>query len=118
MTPPGWSWSMPGATSADRTSDAEVGRRPIRARLLSVVLRPTAPPLALGVVVAASFIIAETLLVYLLTKIVPEMAFGVVFLPVALLANILAGQARLRAAEANQRRREAEARGERERRSR
>ena len=64
---------MPGAT-ADRTSDAEVGRRPIRARLLSVVLRPTAPPLALGVVVAASFIIAETLLVYLLTKIVPEMA--------------------------------------------
>ena len=33
----------------------------------------------------------------------------VVFVPIALLANILAGQARLRAAEADQRRREAEA---------
>jgi signal transduction histidine kinase len=129
--------------------------------LLSVLLRPTAPPLTVGIMVAASFIVAETLLVSLLMKIVPEMAFGVIFLlgvlvvsagwgfglavsmtlastlvyaffhldadgsifpisaedcvaiiiflPIALLANVLAGQARLRAAEANQRRREAEA---------
>jgi signal transduction histidine kinase len=149
------------ATSPDRTSDEVVGRRPLSARLLSVLLRPTAPPLTVGIMVAASFIVAETLLVSLLMKIVPEMAFGVIFLlgvlvvsagwgfglavsmtlasaliytffhldadgsilpitaedwvaiiiflPIALLANVLAGQARLRAAEANQRRREAEA---------
>jgi signal transduction histidine kinase len=149
------------ATSPDRTSDVVVGLRPLSARLLSVLLRPTAPPLTVGIMVAASFIVAETLLVSLLMKIVPEMAFGVIFLlgvlvvsagwgfglavsmtlasaliytffhldadgsilpitaedwvaiiiflPIALLANVLAGQARLRAAEANQRRREAEA---------
>jgi signal transduction histidine kinase len=149
------------ATSPDRTSDEVVGLRPLSARLLSVLLRPTAPPLTVGIMVAASFIVAETLLVSLLMKIVPEMAFGVIFLlgvlvvsagwgfglavsttfasaivyaffhlaadgtifpmtaedwvaiviflPIALLANVLAGQARLRAAEANQRRREAEA---------
>jgi signal transduction histidine kinase len=149
------------ATSPDRTFDQVVGLRPLSARLLSVLLRPTAPPLTVGVMVAASFIVAETLLVSLLMKIVPEMAFGVIFLlgvlvvsagwgfglavsmtlvsalvyaffhldadgsifpiaaedwvaiiiflPIALLANVLAGQARLRAAEANQRRREAEA---------
>jgi signal transduction histidine kinase len=149
------------ATSPDCTSDEVVGLRPLSARLLSVLLRPTAPPLTVGIMVAASFIVAETLLVSLLMKIVPEMAFGVIFLlgvlvvsagwgfglavsttlasalvyaffhlaadgtifpitaedwvgiviflPIALLANVLAGQARLRAAEANQRRREAEA---------
>jgi signal transduction histidine kinase len=134
---------------------------PMRARLMSLLVRPTAPPLWLGVVVAASFIVGETLLVRLLMHIAPGNTFGAVyllgvlvvsarwrfglsltttlasalayvnvhfggegtfiptrfqdwvaifvFLPVALLANVLAGQARLRAAEADQRRREAEA---------
>jgi signal transduction histidine kinase len=134
--------------------------RGARARLLALLVRPTAPPLWLGIVVAASFIVAETLLVFLLRKTAPENTFGAVFLlgvlvvsagwgfglavttslasglayfyfhlqpegnftpigpddamaiaiflPVALLANILVGHARLRAAEANQRRREAE----------
>jgi signal transduction histidine kinase len=130
------------------------------ARLIALLVRPTSPPLAVGVAVAASFIAAETLLVCLLEKIFPGMTFGVVFLlgvlvvsagwgfglavsttfvsalvyafvhlsvdgsifpittedwvaiivfvPVALLANVLVGQARLRAAEANRRRGEAE----------
>ena len=130
------------------------------ARLVGLLVRPTAPPLAVGILVAASFIAAETLLVYLLEKIFPGMPFGVVFLlgvlvvsagwgfglavsttlvsavvyafvhldangsifpiaaedwlaiiifvPIALLANVLAGQARLRAAEADRRREEAE----------
>ena len=134
---------------------------PLRARLMSLLVRPTTPPLWLGVVVAACLIAGETLLVHLLKQIAPENAFGllfmlgilvvsarwgfglavmttlasaaayayvhleggggftlsevrdwvaiVVFVPIALLANILAGQARLRAAEADQRRREAEA---------
>jgi hypothetical protein len=129
-------------------------------RLVGLLVRPTAPPLAVGIGVAATFIVAETVLVYLLEKIFPAMPFGVVFLlgvlvvsagwgsglavsttvasalvyafvhldadgsifpitvqdwvaiiifvPIALLANVLAGQARLRAAEANRRRREAE----------
>jgi signal transduction histidine kinase len=136
-------------------------RPSLRARLLALVVRPTAPPVWLGIVVAAAFITAETLLVYLLRQVAPENAFGaifllgvlvvsaawgfrlavatslasalvyvyfhlettgafvpmhpqdwvaiLIFLPVALLANILAGQARLRAAESELRRREAEA---------
>ena len=44
------------------------------------MVRPTAPPLWLGVVVAAAFITAETLLVYRLRQIAPENAFGALFL--------------------------------------
>ncbi|WP_234834714.1 GAF domain-containing sensor histidine kinase [Mycolicibacterium stellerae] len=127
---------------------------------MSLLVRPTAPPLWLGIAVVACFIVTETALAYLLEKVFPQMAFGViflfgvlvisagwdfglavtttfvsaavyaffhlssdghvfpitgedavaivVFLPIALLANILAGQVRLRAAEANRRRHEAE----------
>ncbi len=141
-------------------SDAEAGSSITSARLVGLLVRPTAPPLAAGIVVAASFIAAETLLVYLCEKTFPGMPFGVVFLlgvlvvsagwgfglavsttaasalvyafvhlnadgrifpitaedwlaiiifvPIALLANVLAGQARLRAAEAHRRRKEAE----------
>jgi len=144
-----------------RSSDAGAESPPMRARLMSLLIRPTAPPIAVGIAIAASFIVAEILLVYLLEKIVPNMTFGVVFLlgvlvvsagwgfglavtttfvsavvyafvhlgaeghmfpitgqdwvaiviflPIALLVNVLAGQARLRTAEANRRRREAEA---------
>ena len=145
----------------DGDSDTATDSRPLRARLLSLLVRPTTPPLWLGVVVAVSFIAVESVLVYLLERIAPENTFGavfllgvlvvsarwgfglavatslasalvyvyfhaqtdgsvfpttvqdwvaiVVFLPVALVANILGGQARLRTAEAMQRRREAEA---------
>jgi signal transduction histidine kinase len=141
-------------------SDADVGSSLTGARLVGLLVRPTAPPLAVGIVVAVSFIAAETLLVYLCEKAFPGMPFGVVFLlgvlvvsagwgfglavsttvasalvyafvhldadgsifpisaedwvaiiifvPIALLANVLAGQARLRAAEAYRRREEAE----------
>jgi len=133
----------------------------MRVRVLSLLLRPTAPPLALGLVVAALLIAAESLVVYLLKQVAPGNLFGVVFLlgvlvvstgwgfglgvmtslasavvyvyfhhlqtggsffptgaqswvavsvflVVALSANTLAGVARLRAAEADQRRREVE----------
>jgi hypothetical protein len=39
-----------------------------------------APPLPLGIAVAAGLIVAETLVVYLLTRIAPDGAFGVVYL--------------------------------------
>lgn len=117
------------------------------------MVRPTAPPLWLGVLVAAGFIAAELVLVEQLKRVAPENAFGavfllgvlvvsagwgfglavatslasaavyvyihsegadsfipavLVFLSLALLANVLAGQARLRALEAEQRRLEAD----------
>jgi signal transduction histidine kinase len=133
------------------------------ARALSMLARPRPPPLALGLVVAAVLIVAETVLGYLLGLVAPEDTLGVVyllgvvvvamgwgfwlaagaavastaafdffliapiwsltvtdsrdwvalavFLIVALLASTLADSAR-RAAEADQRRREAELSGE------
>ncbi len=142
----------------DRGSDCE--RFSIRERALAVIVHPIAPPLALGFVVAATFIIVEAVVAHLLDEAVPGGSFGavmlfgvlviaagwgfglalltslasaavyvyfhledssnlipsqtrdlaavLVFLPLALLASVLAGQARLRAAEANQRRREAD----------
>jgi signal transduction histidine kinase len=133
----------------------------MRARLLSLVVRPTAPPLCVGLVIAALLIVAETLVLYPLKVVAPESALGVVYLlgvvvvaivwgfwlaaatsvvsvlafdffhippvfslsptasgdwvaltvylVVALAASTLSELARLGAAEANQRRREAEA---------
>jgi len=131
----------------------------MRARLLSVLGRPAAPSLVLGIVVAASCIVVETLVVLLLKQLDPQEAFEtlyllgvlvvstvwglalatttsvasaialayfrnwpdrhfvpfdlengvviIVFLVVALLTNFVAGLARARAVEADQRRREA-----------
>ena len=155
----GWPWSTPSQTFAGSERDAGTGR-PLRDRLMSLLVRPTAPPLWLGIVVAAVVIGVEALVVHQLRNIAPESTFGavflfgvlvvsagwglglavmttlasafvyvyfhidtdgtylptrvedlvavLVFLPVAFLANILAGQARQRTAEADQRRREAE----------
>jgi signal transduction histidine kinase len=72
--------SMPWVTSARGTSDARVGQAPVRARLVSLVLRPTTLSLTVGIVVAATLIAAETLLVYLLKQVAPGMAFGVIYL--------------------------------------
>jgi signal transduction histidine kinase len=52
----------------------------MRARLITLLLRPEIPPLWLGLVVAASFIVAETGLVILLKHVAPGAAFGVVYL--------------------------------------
>ena len=61
--------------SARDTSDARVGPPAMGVRLLSRLLRPTARSLTVGIVVAATLIGAETLLVYLLEQIAPGMAF-------------------------------------------
>ena len=151
-------------TSGSDTSDAHVGPPAMGVRLLSPLLPPTARSLTVGIVVAATLIGAETLLLYLLERVAPGMAFGVVyllgvlvistgwgfglaattsvasalafdyfhmrpgsivptdaqdvvaitvFLVVALAANTLAGLARARAVEADQRRREADLNAER-----
>jgi signal transduction histidine kinase len=130
-----------------------------RPRVVSWFLRPKAPPLWVGIALAACLIAVEAVLVVGLERLIPGQAFGAlfllgvlvisagwgfglsvtttlvsgivymsfhlgddgfrpteredwtaiaIFLPIALLANLLVGQARLRAAEAEMRRHEAE----------
>jgi signal transduction histidine kinase len=52
----------------------------MRARVPSLLLRPTDPPLALGLVVAALLIAAESFLMYLLKWAAPGNIFGVILL--------------------------------------
>src|SRR5882757_6369328 len=59
----------------------------MRARMVSLLLRPTTPPLWLGVVVAASFIVVETNVVIMCKDVAPMSAFGVVYL-----LGVLGGQ--------------------------
>ncbi|MDX6484664.1 MAG: hypothetical protein QOE95_2437, partial [Gaiellaceae bacterium] len=74
---PGW---MPGGTSARGASDVQAGPTPMRPGLPSLLQRPTAPPLKWGLVVAASLIVAETLVLYPLKRIAFENTLGVVYL--------------------------------------
>jgi hypothetical protein len=60
----------------------------MRARLVSLLVRPTPAPLALGLVVASSLIVAETLAVYLLKQVAPQNVFGVVYLIGVLVVSI------------------------------
>ena len=152
-------WRMAGRIFAGRTSDPGVGLRATRAH--SLLRRPTTPSPVLGIVVAAAFIVVETVAMLLLKQLDPQEAFEtlyllgvvvvstvwavglatttslasalalayfrnwpdrhfaplnlengifiVVFLAVALSTNFVAGLARARAVEADQRRREANA---------
>ena len=52
----------------------------MRARLITLLLRPTTPPVWLGLVVAVSFIVAETGAVLLCMHVAPGDAFGTVYL--------------------------------------
>jgi signal transduction histidine kinase len=52
----------------------------MRARLISLLLRPKTPPLWLGLVVAVSFIVVETGVVIQLKQMAPMSAFGIVYL--------------------------------------
>jgi signal transduction histidine kinase len=57
-------------------------------RVLSVLVRPTAPPLWLGLLVAAAAICVETLFVVVLRTLAPMDTFGVVYLLGALIVAI------------------------------
>jgi hypothetical protein len=52
----------------------------MRPRLASLVVRPTTPPLCVGLATAALLIVAETLVLYPLKVFAPESALGVVYL--------------------------------------
>jgi signal transduction histidine kinase len=73
----GW---MPGGVLALGDSDVPPGPAPMRKGLASLLLRPTAPSLKWGVVVATSLIVAETLALYPLKRVAPENTLGVVYL--------------------------------------
>src|ERR1700758_2664115 len=83
--------STPGATSPRENSDVRVGWTAARANALSLTLRPTAPPVALGLAVATLLILAESLLVYLLKEAAPGNVFGVVFVLGVLVVSSLWG---------------------------
>ena len=63
----------------------------MRARLVSLLVRPTAPPMWLGLVVGASFIAAESALILALKQTAPGDAFGVVFLLGVLITSTVWG---------------------------
>jgi signal transduction histidine kinase len=52
----------------------------MRDRLASLVVRPTAPPMSMGLTIAALLIVAETFVLYPLKIVAPESALGVVYL--------------------------------------
>ncbi|MDT5265286.1 MAG: hypothetical protein QOI90_1912 [Mycobacterium sp.] len=74
----GW-LSMPWEISARGPSWTHAASTSMRA-VVSLLLRPTALPRALGLVVAVSVIVVESGLVYLFKQAAPGSAFGVVFL--------------------------------------
>ena len=57
-------------------------------RVLALLVRPTAPPMWLGLVVAAAAITAETLMVVVLRSLAPMDTLGVVYLLGALVVAI------------------------------
>src|SRR4029077_7505344 len=78
-------------TSRGAANDAGVDVAPIRARLVSLLLRPTTPPLWLGIGVAASFIVVECLVLLMLKHLAAENAFGMVFLVGVLVVSTVWG---------------------------
>jgi signal transduction histidine kinase len=64
---------------------------PVWAGPVSLLLRPTRPPVWLGLVVAASFIVGESVAVLLLKQVAPGNAFGVVFLVGVLVVSAVWG---------------------------
>jgi PAS domain S-box-containing protein len=64
---PGPAWK-PSGIFAGRALNERSGLRSIRLRLLQLLSRPSAPSVALGVMVGASFIVVETLVVCLLNE--------------------------------------------------
>ena len=52
----------------------------VRRRPLSIVLRPTPPPVGVGLLVAVAFVAVETLVAYPLKQVAPATSLGVVYL--------------------------------------
>jgi K+-sensing histidine kinase KdpD len=85
------------ACYADHVTERGIARaetgRPVRLgeRIMSLLVRPTPPPLWLGLVVAAGVIGVETVVVVLRKHLAPTMAFGIVYLLGVLLVGTVWG---------------------------
>jgi signal transduction histidine kinase len=71
--------TMPGLTSAGGPGNTNARPLPLRTRLLSQVVRPTPLPLSLGIVVAALLIVAETLVLYPLTRVASDSPWSAIY---------------------------------------
>jgi signal transduction histidine kinase len=65
----------------------------MRTRPLSLLMRPTPPPVAPGIAVAVAFIALETLVVYPLREVASEIALGGIYLPGVLVVSTIWGMA-------------------------
>jgi PAS domain S-box-containing protein len=83
---------MPGCVFAVSGSDAGFGPRTLRLRVLALLTRTKAPSLVLGIAVAASFLVAETLVVCSLNVVTGTTGrFGTIFLLGVLVVSMLWG---------------------------
>jgi PAS domain S-box-containing protein len=83
---------MPGRVFAVSGSDAGFGPRTVRLRVLALLTRTKAPSLVLGIAVAASFIVAETLVVCSLNVVTGTTGrFGTIFLLGVLVVSMVWG---------------------------
>src|SRR5258705_11394031 len=83
---------MPGRVFAVSGSDAAFGPRTLRLRVLALLTRAKAPSLVVGVAVAASVIVAETLVVCSLNVVTGTTGrFGTMFLLGGLVVSGLCG---------------------------
>jgi signal transduction histidine kinase len=65
----------------------------MRARVPSLMMRPTPPSVLVGIVVTVALIAAETLVVYPLRQVAPEISLGLVYLPGVLVVSSVWGLA-------------------------
>jgi PAS domain S-box-containing protein len=88
---PGSAW-LPGRIFAGNGSDAGLGPRTMRLRILALVSRPNAPSLGLGVAVAVAFLVVEALIVCSLNVATDSTGrFGTLFLVGVLVVAMLWG---------------------------
>lgn len=81
---------MSGRRLADRIADAGMRLRVIRPSFVSQLMRPTAPPLWLGIVVAATIIVVETVAVIYLKQLTGQ-PFGTLYMMNVLVVSTIWG---------------------------
>ena len=79
-----------GRRLADRIADAGLRLRVMRPSFVSLLMRPTAPPIWLGIVVAASLIVIETVAVVYLRQLTGK-PFGTLYMVSVLVVSTVWG---------------------------
>jgi signal transduction histidine kinase len=78
--------NLPGYRAAK-----DIGSPSMRSRLSWLLLRPTAPSLGIGMAVAASLIVVETVVFVLFKEVTHDARFGVIFLPAVMVVSMVWG---------------------------